>query len=295
MSLKWGWPAAALLALAGCDNAPQQREESPAPALWQIESPQGKVEGWLFGTIHALPDGIAWQTAKLDEALTASDLLLVEVADLSDTGAFEFLSRTPASGPLSERVSPEWRDELAQMLRDNRLSDTSFYDVEDWAAALALGQLARDADPGNGVDEYLIKQASSPFGGGAKMPVRELEGAQYQLAIFDRLPAAEQRALLDQAVESHATAAAESARMRELWLAGDIDGLSEIVLDEVDDTPRLYKALMTDRNLAMAAKIEAALAEPDKPFVAVGAAHMIGETGLPKLLAKQGYRVRRIQ
>ena len=86
-----------------------------------------------------------------------------------------------------------------------------------------------------------------------------------------------------------------SENMRQFWLDGDMDRLAVFVFDEIDDTPGLYKALLTDRNIAMEGKVASMLAGPGKPFVAIGAAHMIGKDGLPALLEARGYRVRRIQ
>jgi len=53
--------------------------------------------------------------------------------------------------------------------------------------------------------------------------------------------------------------------------------------------------LLTARNRAWLPKIEQLLQSHEDPFVAVGAGHMLGEEGLPALLAERGYTVRRIQ
>ena len=286
------WLAALFLSVAGCSDSGTDAYGDATPALWQIQSESGAVEGWLFGTIHALPDGTLWQTDSLDKVLDESDLLVVEVANFENAERYASMSRTTGVGLLSNRVSSEHREQLLDMLAAEGLRDSSFYNIEDWAAAMALARLSRDGDPANGVDRALIEEFrnSDP-----RRPIEELEGLRLQLSIFDNLPAKEQQALLDGAVERYAEAREGAANLRALWLAGNMDKLGAEVIDEIDETPLLFKTLLADRNLAMAEKVAAMLSAPEKPFVAVGAAHMVGDTGLPALIEREGYRVRRIQ
>ena len=91
---------AGALCLTGCDKPVVA---DPAPALWEVRGPSGEA-GWLFGTIHALPDGTRWRTPVLERVLEQADLLVVEVADLDDQGAaayaFAQVSSSPGLPPL---------------------------------------------------------------------------------------------------------------------------------------------------------------------------------------------------
>ena len=57
----------------------------------------------------------------------------------------------------------------------------------------------------------------------------------------------------------------------------------------------LVQVLLRDRNADWAAQIENLLSARDKPLIAVGAGHLLGDHGLPALLEARGYTVRRIE
>ena len=90
-------------------------------------------------------------------------------------------------------------------------------------------------------------------------------------------------------------AADDPARGLELWLAGDMDGLEALGRAGMLGDPELREALLDARNHAWMNRIAPLVAEGRRPFVAVGAAHMLGAGGLPALLAARGYTVRRVQ
>ena len=62
------------LALAACGQEAERTDlPAPNPALWQVTAPDGKPAGWLFGTIHALPEGAKWRTPAIDKAIVEQD------------------------------------------------------------------------------------------------------------------------------------------------------------------------------------------------------------------------------
>lgn len=272
-------------ALAACRPAPVPAR----PALWEVTGPQGE-RGWLFGTIHALPRPAAWRSPAIDGALGSADRIVVEIAAVGDAASiqrgFAALAHTPGQPSLSSKVPPALRAKLAAELKAAGLAESGFSDLETWAAALALARAtAKDMDPANGIDRAVVALAG-------KRPVVELEGTLGQLAIFDTLPEAEQRDLLA-AVVSDPDQSADSPA--DAWLKGDMTAIERETHRGLLADPELREALFTARNRAWADKVVAMLAAGQRPFVAVGGAHMAGSEGLPALLAARGYTVRRVQ
>ena len=275
--------------LAACDVLQSEPEQiapgAPAPALWEVTGEDGQ-KAWLFGTIHALPDGARWHSATLDSAFDAADVLVVEIADLGDTQAsaeaFGRLAFTPGLGPFRARQSRAFNAQL-----DAKIGDTSSIlppDIEDWAAALRIASASAQGMGENGVDRALLA-------GGKK--VVGLESYAAQFGIFDALSPADQQALLHAVVDDDS--ASDEAVMRAAWLSGDLDKLSHLAMTGMLSEPGLRAALLEQRNQAWAERIAPMILDGSKPFVAVGAAHMLGEQGLPALLAAHGMRVHRIQ
>lgn len=283
--------ACVLLAGCGRDRAPQSASVPGTPALWVVESEDGRTAGWLFGTIHALPDGARWDTPAIERAIADAGLLVVEVRDLDPArlaAEFERLARDRPGPPLAARLGPEAREDLADLLERESASARRLDGLESWAAALALAQLGNEVKPRNGADKRLLEL----FAG---RPIRELEGAADQFAIFDALPERDQRTMLAAVIDEQDRAEADAAALARAWLAGDTARLEGLARTGLLADPALYDTLLVRRNHAWARKIAPLLAAGKQPLVAVGTAHILGPDGLPDLLADQGYRVRRIQ
>jgi uncharacterized protein YbaP (TraB family) len=283
-----------LFMAAGCSDAPgmpAEAEAPPAPLLYEIASADGSVEGWMVGTIHALPASARWRTAAIDMAAKDADLLVVEIAALDDSAAiartFSSLASTPGLPPLEQRLPADLRPRLAALMLRGNFDAGDFAATETWAAALTLARIDAAGDPANGVDRALIAEFKD-------RRVRELEGAAAQLAIFDRLPEPQQRAMLAAVVKGSAAAAKDPERLQRAWLAGDAATIEASTREGVLADPAVREALLVARNRRWATALGPLLAEAPRPLIAVGTAHLVGPGGLAALLEARGYRLRRI-
>jgi uncharacterized protein YbaP (TraB family) len=283
-----------LLALAGCSDAPGKGSpvrEPPNPLLYELAAADGTVEGWMVGTIHALPSDTEWQSPAIGRVNDEADCLVVEVAALGDgdgtARTFAALASTPGLPPLAARVPADLAAPLAALMQRGGFAADGFASTETWAAALTLARVDAVGDPANGVDRALL----ADFAG---RPVIELEGAAAQLAIFDRLPEAQQRAMLAAVVRESAAPERDPERLQRAFLAGDEATIAASTREGILADPALHEALLTARNRRWTEALVPILAAKPRPLIAVGAAHLVGPEGLAALLAAKGYRLRRI-
>ena len=297
-----GWTAlvaalvlALFLALSACGGPPEADEVEPYPPpnplIYELANAGGEVEGWLLGTIHALPEGISWRTDEIDRVVDEADLVLVEVAELgaSDEIAKTFaeISRSSGLEPIDRRVSEPLRPQLLSMLANSDFNATQFGEVEDWAAAIMLSQVDAPGEPKYGVDRALI----ADFEG---RPVRGFETAESQLGIFDQLAAEDQRALLEETVAEWKASRDDPERLMRAWLVGNIEALEEATNSGIMTDPELRDALLVKRNDDWMVQLVPLLDESPKPMIAVGAAHLVGPDGLVLQLEEAGYSVTRL-
>ena len=132
----------AVLWLSGCGGEPAHEWPEPSPALWEVSNPQG-AKGWLFGTIHTLPDGADWRTPTLDTALEQADLA---------SQAFTAFAAGRGLPPLMDRVPPEHRPALAAALERAAIDESDLAATDSWAAALLIANATRTGRAANGVD-----------------------------------------------------------------------------------------------------------------------------------------------
>ena len=75
----------------------------------------------------------------------------------------------------------------------------------------------------------------------------------------------------------------------DFWLEGDPDGLLSTIRASMTDAQ--YRDLIVDRNRRWLKQIDVWLNGGDNVLVVVGAAHLAGPDGLPRMLRKRGFEV----
>jgi uncharacterized protein YbaP (TraB family) len=110
----------------------------------------------------------------------------------------------------------------------------------------------------------------------------------------------DQAMLLRQAVAEYERLPRYIGRMVEAWLARDLAGMRRIGEEAAGsgaEARRLYETfsrrLLTERNARMARRMQERLKEGGA-FVAVGALHLQGESGVLAELERRGWRVTRV-
>ena len=262
----------------------------PGPALWQVSDADTTI--YLFGTVHALPEGKAWFDGRIERAFAASGEMVTEV-DLSNPAASAAAMQgagTLAEGPsLRELMTPDDRQQFEAAVSGLGLPVASFDTLEPWMAALTLSLLPllqQGYQIESGVEMQLSAQATGKQRGA-------LETIAQQIELFDGMPMDAQLTYLDKTVEAMPDAKRSLDAMIAEWIEGDAETLAALVNAEVDD-PALYRRLLTGRNASWAQWIEQRLQQPGTVFVAVGAGHLAGAGSVQDQLAGRGLKVERV-
>ncbi len=284
-----------LAVMAAGAAAPADAKDAK-PALWKVSDRDTDI--YLFGTVHLLPPGTQWRTAKFDKAASEAGTLVVEtIIDEKNPQAFAMelarLSVRPGLLPVLDRVRPEKRAALQSVITKSGIPVAALNNMETWAAAFALLQLQFKELGVSGTDGVEIALRNSFTAAGK--PVQQLETNSQQLGFFDALPESAQRELLEGAVEEPAKAKLQFDAMVAAWMSGDVDAIGQTFNAEFQASPELKQALLLRRNANWSYWLETRLAQPGKVLVAVGAGHLAGSDSVVEMLKKRGLRVKRVQ
>lgn len=243
--------------------------------LWKVHKDAGPTL-WLFGTVHDLGlDGVPpTALAALDGAPRfASELGTSE----ADPDVMRELTRQKSGPGIDQTLPPDdWydlRDTLAGTIKEDALRR-----VRPWYALILFDQKV-SPKAATSMDVDLGKRAK-----GHKLAVDALESWEEQMKALDQIVTV---ADLSEAIRARNAMRCEPARLRAAYRTGDLALMMSLLV--VD---RTAEPLLWARNRAWQPKLEAYLANRGA-FVAVGLAHLLGDKGLPAMLAAAGYTVER--
>jgi len=254
----------------------------------------------VLGSIH-LGDAAPDFDPAILEALAAADTLALEVApeELEPTEMGRMMAERallPEGRTLRDVLSDDTWKRLSKRLRAAGLDPETLLHVKPWFVALTL-QIAELRRQGfaseQGVDLSLARAAE-----GAGKRIVGLETAAAQIDTLDSMPLATQERLLREALDDGAPGGAETLSVvLDAWRKGDADRIEAVVFHGLGEDPELeryFEIFYFERNRRMAQSIADGVDAGGRWFVAVGAAHLVGDQGIPRLLARQGYTVRRV-
>ena len=261
------------------------------PALWRVADKDTTI--WLFGSIHALPPEVRWETPVVRRAIEAADTLILEVPPADPAAARAgFLAVAERDGlpPIRARVAAADRGPLERGMAQAGVEPDSLDHLTTWGAALTISAAAGRRDDARGADGVEPVLAAR-FAGKA---IGALETREGQFATFDRLPKTSQRALLLQAAAEARDEGRGYARLLKAWVAGDEAALAA-TLEPLRGDPAAMTALVTARNARWTNAIVRRMTRPGRVFIAVGAGHLVGPGSVVAMLRARGWKVTRVE
>jgi uncharacterized protein YbaP (TraB family) len=279
------WLAAALTTVAAAD-----------PAAWRMTGANG-AEVTLLGSMHVLRPSDHPLPSSVDSLIDRSEIIVMEMdLDDVDPAAQQRLILETAMLPqgtlLANVIDPQVYRLLEQTARELGVDLTLLERFEPWFLAvtlLDLGLRKYGFQAERGIEQYVLGQSQR-----TGKEIVGLETLEFQIGIFDSLPASQQQAMLEQTLAEVDEAETALRAMVDAWRDGELESLSAELLDDFDQFPGLYEALVTKRNRSWVPTLEGMLADGRRHLVVVGALHLVGDDNVIELLRARGHDVERL-
>jgi hypothetical protein len=287
-----------LLAFLGASQAQQSAPAQPQPRrflMWKATSPTTSV--YLVGSIHVGDDSLYPLPKEVEAAFVAAKVLTVEInLKNADQGESVTLMQKygmyPQGDSLSQHLSRETAAALADFCAKHNVPTTGMEQLKPWMVAISIAAMAwqqAGEDPQLGIDMHFLNESKPP------QRIDELESVESQLSIIATASEEEQQGMLLSILKESDKVKDLIKALQAAYTAGDPNTLQKLMDEESDmGSKSLTKKMIDDRNVAMTAKIDAYLKAKDSVFVVVGAAHIIGDKGIAKLLRDKGYKVEQV-
>ena len=277
-----GWPAAA------------DTEAHPV-TLWRAQGLTNSV--YLLGSIHLLREQDHPLPTVIDRAYDDADVLIMEL-DMDDIDSLATQQLFTQAGVLQDGRT--LRDLMGEDLYRRAEIAAQKSDIpiemlassEPWLAAITVEMLALyriGFNPMLGVEMTMVSRAARDG-----KPIDGLEEIEEQLAFLDGLSLDAQRNMLLQTLEESADMRESIDEMIRAWRHGDIALLESGMLDSFEGHEELSNVLVHERNRRWARQIDDLLDDANDYLVIVGALHLVGESGVPRLLAQQGVKIQQL-
>ncbi|WP_200937003.1 TraB/GumN family protein [Methylophilus sp. Leaf414] len=262
----------------------QQGNTAEKSLFWQLESPEGQVS-YLFGTIHTDDNRVTSFSPLVLQALKSVDTFMLEVADEPAAKLLQL-----PQGDLKQYLSEAELDQVAQLADVHVMPLDRVLKMKPWLLAV-LFDLPKPQTPF--AQDFLLKAKAEEM----DKRVVGLENPQEHFGVMDSLTLDEQLLMLHAVLKrTQKQKEKDFEQLMKAYLAGNPDQVANMD-DEMtrgvlpaEVWQRMRVKLLDERNVKMAERgLEQA--KQGRVFIAVGAAHLAGKTGLIQAFKQAGFKL----
>lgn len=262
----------------------QQGNTAEKSLFWQLESPEGQVS-YLFGTIHTDDNRVTSFSPLVLQALKSVDTFMLEVADEPAAKLLQL-----PQGDLKQYLSDAELDQVAQLADVHVMPLDRVLKMKPWLLAV-LFDLPKPQTPF--AQDFLLKAKAEEM----DKRVVGLESPQEHFGVMDSLTLDEQLLMLHAVLKrTQKQKEKDFEQLMKAYLAGNPDQVANMD-DEMtrgvlpaEVWQRMLIKLLDERNVKMAERgLEQA--KQGRVFIAVGAAHLAGKTGLIQAFKQAGFKL----
>lgn len=255
--------------------------------LWKISAINGRTS-YLFGTIHVDDPDVVNLAQPVRRAFLSCNSVTLELLPDQGTILQSAQAMLFQDGNTLEKVAGKsLYQRSVDAMKDRGMPQSMVSQMKPWAVMITLS--APKSKTNKFLDFRLFEQAQQ-FG----KKTYALESYEEQIAVFNDMPMNEQVKILRETLDSLPKMSGYFYSLKKAWLRRDLAELQAISSEQMpaDDpaSKRLMTRLLDDRNRRMLQRMQPRLNE-GQAFIAVGALHLPGNTGLIHLLREQGYNV----
>ncbi|MEN8008327.1 MAG: TraB/GumN family protein [Candidatus Krumholzibacteriota bacterium] len=287
------------VALVAAAAGPACAGEKPV-FMWQVASETATVS--LVGSIHVGKPDFFPLAEPFEKAFAAAPVLAVEV-DMTDPVNLQKSAALmmqkgmlPGDTTLQDMLAPELWQRVETYAAENNVNLAMYSKLKPGIVAmvLVLEEFKKQGfDPELGIDKHFLDAAREQG-----KEIRELESVEAQLDLFLSIDDKLDDILVAEFLDQMEDIVPITEEMVGLWQAGDVVGLDRFLQDQVGEDPAMaafYRALLDDRNVKMAEKIDEWLKGDTDIYVVVGAGHFSGPNGIIGLMEEKGYTVEQMR
>ncbi|MBC8046180.1 MAG: TraB/GumN family protein [Fimbriimonadaceae bacterium] len=265
-------------------------EKRSTSLLWEISGNGLENPSYLYGTIHMIDKKDFYVRPLIDSMLSRAEQVAFEIKldDLAALMKIQTMLDLPEGKTIQGMMNEADYEKLKKYFADSLSVDLDM--LNNQKPFILIQKISENYIKGEreSFELYFLMQCMKK-----QKPIIGLETVEEQVGIFDIIPYEEQITWLTDWSDSSAKYDQVFADMITAYKMEDIQALATLMKESSPELMKYDDLFINDRNKNWIPKIEAMI--KDKPtFIAVGAGHLPGESGVIELLRKKGYTVKAI-